>query len=334
MRFNLPTKNLVLGLALLVAAAPTAGCAVESSDLGERADEAVVVSDAGDVVAAAVPGYSGELTASQAQDNTMQLPASEPVAMRSAVALDCSAGSAYRAAVACTPAVMVVRHAEDTASGPHALTEAGENHADLYVSLVDEYVFGKAHGLGPAGADVCVCPVAKVVAIDPESNAVSSSPSSNPFETIRPLANALALPIAVADEAGTPYTSCYNWNTAARQALLRDADGAAASTVVAWDKQGLNWTAADAANLTDWCKLSPSAEPLLKKLAKSFTLEADGSHFTPQRDHFFVFAGQDEADGKFTTFKTYQQTYSHDGAGWYTTSFLTDAPKFVDVAKL
>jgi len=333
MSLTMPRKNFLLGFALVAAVVPAAGCTVSASDLGDS-DEGAVVWDAGDGVVSAVPGESLELGASQHQDNPPQLPVGKPSPVRSEVVPDCSAGSAYRAAVACTPAVMVVRHAEDTSSGPHALTDAGNNHANLYVSLVDDYVFGKAHGLGAAGAQVCVCPVGKVLAINPTSNAVSANPSSNPYETIRPLAKALALPIAVTDASGTPYTSCYNWNTAARQSLLQGVGGALASTVIAWDKQGLNWSKADAANLTQWCKLSPSAEPLLKKLPKSFTLEANGDHFTAQRNHFFVFASQDAVDGKFKAFKTYTQAYSHDCMSWYTTTFLTDTPQFVDVSKL
>ena len=244
----------------------------------------------------------------------------------------CAAASAYRTAVTCTPAVLVVRHAEDQKVG-FGLTAAGKNHAALYPEMVNTYVYGKAHGLGPAGEDVCVCPVSKIIAVDPKPNSINANPSSNPYNTIEPLAKALGIAITVKDAAEVSYTSCYNWNTAARQALLRGADGAATSTVVAWDKQGLNWAKDDVVNLTAWCKLAPTAEPLLKKLPKVFTLEPNGVPFTAQRSHFFVFAGQDPTDGKFATFTRYQQTYSLDGKTWYMTDVLTDLPKFIQLAK-
>src|SRR5262245_35860394 len=83
----------------------------------------------------------------------------------SSTGLACSATGEGRRTQACQPIVMVVRHAEDASSpaNAHYLTDAGKNHAQLYVSLVHDYVYGNTHGLGAAGAEVCVCPVGKVI---------------------------------------------------------------------------------------------------------------------------------------------------------------------------
>ena len=85
---------------------------------------------------------------------------------------------------------MVVRHAEDEANpdgGADILSSVGMRHADLYPKLFREYL-AMTHGIGPDGTEVSVCPIGKIIAIDPVSNPQNNSPGSNPYETIRPLA--------------------------------------------------------------------------------------------------------------------------------------------------
>ena len=99
------------------------------------------------------------------------------------------------AAEECTPAVMVVRHAEDEANpagGADILSAVGKEHAALYKELFRKYL-AKPHSIGPAGAEVSVCPIGKIIAIDPNPNSQNGSPGSNPYETIRPLAEQLKL---------------------------------------------------------------------------------------------------------------------------------------------
>lgn len=243
--------------------------------------------------------------------------------------LDCSAGSAYRAANACTPVVIVVRHAEDTSTEtvPHLLTTAGNNHAQLYINLIDDYVFAKSHKLSGTTAESCACPVGRVLAIDPAPNTVNRSPSSNPYQTVLPLARHLNLTIEVSDSAGVPYTSAYAWTTAARLSLLPVVAGVTSSTVIGWDKQGLNPSAAEVT--ASPIPLNPPG--LLLRLPRSFPYESATTHFTPERNHFYVFAQQDATDGKFAVFKYYNQCYSFDSSSWFTTTFLENSPTSIGV---
>ena len=105
-----------------------------------------------------------------------------------------AAAKRARAAEECTPAVMVVRHAEDEANpaghGPDVLSALGKEHAALYPELFEKYL-AKPEDIGPGGAEVKVCPIGKIIAIDPFPNSVNSGPSSNPYETIKPLVESL-----------------------------------------------------------------------------------------------------------------------------------------------
>ncbi len=244
--------------------------------------------------------------------------------------LDCSAGSAYRAANACTPVVIVVRHAEDTTSGPHLLTTAGNNHAQLYINLIDDYIFAKSHKLSVTTAESCACPVGRVLAIDPAMNTINRDPSSNPYQTVLPLARHLNRTIEVSDSAGVPYTSAYAWGTAARLSLLPVVAGVTSSTVIGWDKQGLNPSAADVSAASMY-GLTLNPPGLLLRMPRSFPYESATTHFTPQRNHFYVFAQQDATDGKFAVFKYYQQCYSFDSASWFTTTYLANSPTSIGV---
>jgi hypothetical protein len=218
----------------------------------------------------------------------------------------------------CTPVVMVVRHGEDVdivAQPYHALGPSGLHHASLYPSLFKQYL-AAPHGVGPAGASVTICPIGKIIAIDPTwNNSANPSPSPNPYETIRPLAESLGLTIAVQDPQGVSYSTYYEWTTPRRLALLTGGTAATVSTVIAWDSAGLNPKPAD---------VEASAPPkdlhhpsLLKALPVTFPLEPNGAFFAPQRTDFYVFAGQDTTTGQFATFKAYHQEFTLDGTNWY-----------------
>jgi len=227
---------------------------------------------------------------------------------------------------ACVPTVLVVRHAEDSNGPPPALTAGGKRHASLYPQMFESYL-SEAHSIGVSGVDELPCPVGRVIAINPNPTTVAPGPSTNPYNTILPYATAAKLTIEVVDPTGVPYTSAYVWNTARRQALLKGGAAATTSTVVAWDKAGLNPTADEAKELA---KYIPSAtsytadDGLLKKLPTTFTFEANGQHYTPPRNHFWVFAQQDLGTGTFAVAKRYEQQYSKDGKSWYVQPILPD----------
>lgn len=245
---------------------------------------------------------------------------------------DCHAGSDYRRLMSCEPVVMVIRHAEDGGeNGQHYLTGPGLNHAKLYTTLFDSYIHGKSHEI--AGEDKCLCEIDKVIAIDPDPNAGNSNPSSNPYETIRPLANSISgvgtAGIQVMDQEHTSYGTAYEWRTSRRKSLLNSDHKH--STVIAWDKQGLNPSSAEIAEALKSGLDLRNQSPLLPALAKQFPYETPTSHFTPQRNHFYLFARQDPSDGKFAIFKFYLQNYSQEGSQWYTSSFLDGYPAFIKI---
>ena len=72
----------------------------------------------------------------------------------------------------------------------------------------------------------------------------------------------------------------------------------------------------------------------LKSLPKSFPLEVNGTHFTPQRNHFYFYSGQNLADGRFGIFGYYLQEYSNDGSNGFTSTFLDTLPKFIRVKRV
>jgi len=235
------------------------------------------------------------------------------------------------AAGACTPAVMVVRHAEDKANpdgGADILSEVGIAHAKLYPKLFEKYL-AKTHGIG--GAEVTVCPIGKIIAIDPKANAVNPSPGTNPFNTIDPLAKSLGLTIKTQDAGGVSYSTVYNWNTARRKTLL---DGSSTSTVIAWDKQGLNPSADDLnKKINNQTLRSYGYTPLLQTLPTDKTaIIGSSGYFTPQRTDLYVFALQDPTTGKFGFAKRYKQQFSDDnGVTWYYRENLSSTDKPNDV---
>ena len=238
------------------------------------------------------------------------------------------------AAEECTPAVMVVRHAEDKANpagGPDILSTVGKKHAELYPELFRKYL-AKTHNIGPGGAAVSICPIGKIIAINPESNPQNQSPGSNPYETIKPLAKSLRLPIHVKDAAGVSYSTVYNWDAERRKTLLSNGSSTPTSTVIAWDKQGLNPSADDLRTKSINGKKLEAYRfvPLLKALpTNEAAIVGSGAYYTPQRTDFYVFSLQNPETGKFGFAKTYKQWFSDDGGRtWYYRTALspTDNP--------
>jgi hypothetical protein len=240
------------------------------------------------------------------------------------------------AGAGCTPTVMVVRHAEDERNprgGADILSSVGKKHAALYPKLFRDYL-ARPHNVGPNGADVPVCPIGKIIAINPASNPQNNSPGSNPYETIRPLAESLGLPIQVKDAAGVSYSTVYDWNTARRTTLLDNGSPTPTSTVIAWDKQGLNPSADDRNKTINGKKLTDYGYvPLVKALpTKEAAIVGSGTDYTPQRTDFYVFSLQDQVTGKFAYAKTFQQNFSDDGGKtWYYRTALrpTDNPNSI-----
>ena len=246
--------------------------------------------------------------------------------------IDCEQNSEYRTRNACEPVVMVIRHAEDGGeNGEHFLTDSGKRHAELYIKLFNDYVFSNSRALGNGGLEICVCPIGKIIAIDKDLNKINSNPSSNPYRTIEPLAKYLNIPIQVQTADSMPYSSGFQWKTAERLTLLSEN---ATSTVIAWDKQGLNATKEDYAKLQTFIpSLSQIPYDQFTPLLKGLPIKtiADNMTFTPSRDGFYVFAKQDAVTGKFSIFKLYNQQFSQDGNIWYSApnGFLTDLPSAI-----
>jgi hypothetical protein len=225
----------------------------------------------------------------------------------------------------CTPTVMVVRHAEDEANpngGPDILSSAGKRHAELYPKLFRDYL-AKAHSIGPDGADVSACPIGKIIAINKDPNPQNRSPGSNPYKTIEPLAKDLKLTIQTKDGAGVSYSTVYNWDTARRRTLLDNGSSTPTSTVIAWDKQGLNPSADDLSNKAiNGKKLGDYGfVPLLKALpTDEAAIVGSGTDYTPQRTDFYVFSLQDPDSGTFALAKAYRQLFSDDGGSTWSPS--------------
>jgi len=196
---------------------------------------------------------------------------------------------------------MVVRQAEDITLEVepfHALSPSGSRHALLYPTMFSTFL-ETARGVGPDRTSVSVCPIGKVLAIDPVGNPTA-------HDTIRPLAESLRLAVEVKDPMGVSYSTAYEWTIERRLALLTGGSAATTSTVIAWDGAGLN----------------PS---LLKALPVVFTLEPMGERFVPASTDFYVFTGADATTGQFSTFVAFQQEFTTDGVTWYSTTSLDPA---------
>lgn len=225
--------------------------------------------------------------------------------------------------VPCTPAVIVVRHADDmrkssngdaygtgwdsnpeacvTATSAveipggtqsvrqHCLTPNGKAHANLYASELTNLIAAKNF-----------CPATKVVTQEPYALVDGSWPSANPFETIRPFAMSVGAPITFVSAKETFATA------SARTQHLVPAPGT--SIVVAWDKQGL------------W---GSSNDGLLSQLSAG----PGGASF-PDRDMVYVFTNAD-ANAKLDRAE-YRQFFK-DSAGYFATHM--DSGVAFDAAK-
>ena len=157
--------------------------------------------------------------------------------------MDCSAKSCARAVVGCEAVVMVVRHAED--DNQNGLTKLGQQHAKLYTSMFEDFVYGGAHNFGDRR--MCVCPIKTVLAISSEANSLNIDPTPNPHDTVAPLANDLGLGAPqTKDNKGLTFASGYEW-CAPERAWLTTLLGVdeytgrgTSSTVIGWDKAGMS----------------------------------------------------------------------------------------------
>jgi hypothetical protein len=234
-------------------------------------------------------------------------------------------------AVECTPAVMVVRHAEDEknpAGGADILSPVGKKHAELYPKLFTDYL-ATTHHVGPGETAVSVCPIGKIIAINPDPNPQNHGPSRNPYETIKPLADSLnensrepRLEIQTKDADGVSYSTVYDWNNTARLKTLLNSGSPSTSTVIAWDKQGLNPDPEKdlkEKKINEKTLESYGFTPLLKALPTDpEKIVGSGAYSAPERTDFYVFTLQDPTTGKFGNAKKYKQGF-HDPGGteWY-----------------
>jgi hypothetical protein len=202
------------------------------------------------------------------------------------------ASSSEGGIVPCTPAVIVIRHAEDMdgavgeqcivgetsleipggAQKVHqrCLTPNGATHAKLYAAKLASWMKAKSF-----------CPAGRIITQDPWGTG-GSWPSANPFETIRELALAEQLPITF-----MPSSSVFDETL--RRSLVTDATR---SVVVAWDKEGL-WDA---------------ATPVLKQMTNA-------TASFPTRDMLYAFTNMNADTAKFEL-KEYKQFFA-DSSGYF-----------------
>lgn len=200
--------------------------------------------------------------------------------------------SVGEALVACTPAVLVIRHAEDMDGDlgeqcivgetnlaipggtqkvhQRCLTPNGAAHAKLYAEHLATWMESKNY-----------CPASRVITQDPWGTG-GTWPSANPFETIRDFANAEQVPVTFMP----PRTV---FGDSVRRSLLTDASH---SVIVAWDKEGL-WE---------------GSTPLLDKLT-------DATPSFPTRDMLYAFTNMTADTAKFDL-KEYKQFFQ-DSSGYF-----------------
>ncbi len=215
------------------------------------------------------------------------------------------------------PVIFVIRHAEDTQTGPHALTPEGQRHAELYAKFFPTYL-SSAHNVGVNKSPVCVCPISKIISISNKGGNVSPrnpnpNPSPNPYDTVKKLSEALNIPITT-DNGQNQYWSSFQWADDAKKKLLDNKGNTAQySVVIAWDKQGLNPTEDDYNKLVKW--LTPPESnvpfkdftPLLKNFPQTLP-KPDSIAFEPLRTNLWVYSDQND-QGKFNNLTFYQQLF-------------------------
>ncbi len=230
----------------------------------------------------------------------------------------CSEQGTFRASNGCMPVVFVIRHAEDTASGPHALTPEGARHAQLYLMMFNNFIWGNTHSLGKDRSQACVCPIGKIISISNKGGDIAPrnpnpNPSSNPYMTVEKLSEGLGIPITT-DNGITQYWSSFQWTPEAKKKLFNySGNSAQYSVVIAWDKQGLNASEEDYSKLVEWLRPPESKVaykdfiPLLKYFPNT-PLNLNSIALDPQRTHLWVYSDQNE-EGKFLNLRFYLQMF-------------------------
>lgn len=230
----------------------------------------------------------------------------------------CSQAGTLRNSNACMPVVFVIRHAEDTTSGPHALTEEGQKHAELYVKFFENFIWGDAHHVGIDKSLACVCPIGKIISISEKGGEViprnpNPNPSPNPYDTVKNLSENLNISITT-DNGQSQYWSSFQWNKEAKKNLFDNKGNSALySVVISWDKQGLNPTEEDYNKLIGWLRAPESTVPfndfipLLKNFPATLPNSASIS-LLPLRTNLWLYSDQND-EGKFKILKFYQQTF-------------------------
>jgi len=190
----------------------------------------------------------------------------------------------------CTEAVIVIRHAEDTRDGPHALTTAGERHASLYTMFFQKGIFNDYKRL--RGDQINLCPIKRIITVD-------KTHTPNPLSTIAPFAEASGI-----TKIETNFGN--GWHTDDRKKLLDqniEQSLNKSSTLISWTRQGL-W-GDDQKNI--------SKKALLSKL----TANDEGRYKiingkSPMHDNVYIFSNQDKESGKFNEVHLYHQMYNFD----------------------
>ncbi len=186
-------------------------------------------------------------------------------------------------AVKCEDAVVVIRHAEDTTTGPKSLTTSGKRHAELYRKLFHENLTKQVYDLTDQA--VCLCPISRIVSIERQW-------TPNPVDTVLPFASEIGLGEGTIEYYGN------HWNTHQRLSLLSQNNQT--STLISWTRQGL------------WGKdrSSPAADALLTKLSGNdeiFKQVKQGK--SPMHDNVYIFLDQNQETGKFHRMLFYRQFY-------------------------
>ena len=207
----------------------------------------------------------------------------------------------------CTPAVIVIRHAEDMNDSrgeecdvvgkvcmtipvlsqdaiscsaeedscqcvhQHCLTSNGQLHAQLYADYLEGWMTSEG-----------LCPISKIITQDPWTTSNDLWPSANPFETSRELANKYNTPI-------TFMSPDKEFRTSERKELITDS---LHSTLISWDKEGLY----------------DSSYPLLQNMT------TEKVQF-PDRDRVYVFTNMEPDTAKFDLDQFRQ--YFQDSEGYF-----------------
>ncbi|RUR06817.1 hypothetical protein ELY15_12835 [Legionella sp. km772] len=229
----------------------------------------------------------------------------------------CGPKGSFRMANSCMPVVFVIRHAEDTQSGPHALTAEGQRHAELYPMLFQNYIWGDTHSVGVDKAQACVCPIGKIISISNKGNVTprnpNPNPSPNPYLTVKNLSDNLNLPIST-DNGKNQYWSSFQWTADEKKKLFDYGKNSSPySVVIAWDKQGLNPTEEEYNKLVSW--LTPPESqlpfknfiPLLKYFPQNLP-DPSSLSMDPARTNLWVYSNQNE-QGKFLNLRFYHQVF-------------------------